>query len=140
MILITITFANTAVHCFFTLCDECSLINHLAFCRYFGIIAITVFGVNGYITYSNIPCEPCLKDYRNKETYYKSKEFCEGCIPNYNNFGMLTNTDTIYKQDHNISDITIIYIIIIIIIQGISRANRQTSRMCSRGHFLSRYR
>ncbi|KAL6438887.1 hypothetical protein ACFW04_003743 [Cataglyphis niger] len=52
---------------------------------YFEIIAIIVFGVNGHMYENHIPCAPCLRK-NDHETYYTHKEYCDGCIPNYNNY------------------------------------------------------
>ncbi|XP_050448310.1 membrane metallo-endopeptidase-like 1 isoform X2 [Cataglyphis hispanica] len=51
---------------------------------YFKII-VTIFGVNGYM-YENIPCASCIRN-NDDETYYIHKEFCDGCIPNFDNYG-----------------------------------------------------
>ncbi|GAB1867053.1 Membrane metallo-endopeptidase-like 1 isoform X2 [Camponotus japonicus] len=50
---------------------------------YFGIIITTIFGINCNIMY--LPCAPCVLNYYHK-VHDKIKPFCEGCIPNYNNF------------------------------------------------------
>lgn len=67
-------------------------------------------GINCNMLY--IPCPRCVMDFGipdlDKGGVNETMLFCEGCIPNYENSGMLTNINSIHKLDHSSSVVCLI--------------------------------